>query len=81
LKAKVLELRPKVLEFVTSIPFGKGYPSIGFCALLGDSGLVKTRVAFKNQLLYPMEAARAEITRKVTRKPVEEKQRKSEVLL
>ena len=63
-----------------TLPFGKGHPSIGFCAL-GDSALVKTHVAFKNQPLYPTEAVSAKITLQVTRKTVEEKELKSEVLL
>ncbi len=62
----------RICSFNT-LPFGKGYPSIGFCAL-GDSALVKTHVAYKNQLLYPTEAVRAKInTLKVNWKNVKEK--------
>jgi hypothetical protein len=65
------------------LPFGRGYPSIGFrysfCPL-GRGALIKAHVASKSQLLKPSIAVRAYITLNVTCGSVGEKELKSEVL-
>jgi uncharacterized membrane protein YccF (DUF307 family) len=65
------------------LPFGRGYPSIGFkysfCPF-GKGALMKTHVTSKSQLLKTSIAVRAKITLNITCEAVGEKELKSEVL-